>query len=553
MDDLSEACMNPVSLDTGSREASFTQADEVGHFYITCCYEEGYDHYYDCNLTVVSDAADENGQTDNINPAGNPNCDVDTCQDDVEGWETDSEETTPKTALDNDNGNDITTTLSRCYNAPENSAQIPSCIGACNSSVRDEEQTSMSNNLRDATLSSTFTSSTPTPSTGSTKMLTTPSTMSTHLTSTPSTMSSHLTSTPSKMSTHLTSTPPKMSTHLTSTPSKMSTHLTSTPSKMSTHLTSTPSMMITTRPDHESTVRTSVLSTPPFYKEHHTEIFSSEKIILGGKGSGPGKFDGPKGVAVSSDNEIYVADTGNKRVQVFSTTGVFLRLFRTVVPGTNGQSMFPKDVAIDRKGYLWVVGPELGIAHIHVVKYNRDGLPESTFGLPSEITIIVKYGRLGIAADVNNDRIIVTSDYAYIHVFSSNGLLIHEIPCNGYRGCNVASGNKGNIIVLKSSNSVQVYNRDGHPLFKFRIGRGLLLSGICTDSFGHIIVAKTIKKKRVKIFMLTSRGEFVRTLVHILNYGDDYVYMAVGPAGQLVASNTVENFITIFPPQTVSP
>ncbi|KAI8506149.1 hypothetical protein Bbelb_165020 [Branchiostoma belcheri] len=132
MVDHSEASMNPASLDTGSQEASFTQADEVGHFYINSSYEEGYDHYYDDNLAVVFDAADENGQTDNINP----NCDVDICQDDVEGWETDSEETTPKTALDNDNGNDITTTSSSCYNAPENSAQIPSCV-VDNSNIRD--------------------------------------------------------------------------------------------------------------------------------------------------------------------------------------------------------------------------------------------------------------------------------------------------------------------------------------------------------------------------------------------------------------------------------
>ncbi|KAI8506150.1 hypothetical protein Bbelb_165030 [Branchiostoma belcheri] len=140
MDDLSEACMNPVSLDTGSREASSTQADEVGHFYITSSYEEGYDHYYDDNLAVVSEAADEIGQTDNINPAGNPNCDVEICQDDMEGWETDVEETTPKTALDNDNGNDITTSLSRCYNAPESSAQIPSCVGG-NSNICDIQHT----------------------------------------------------------------------------------------------------------------------------------------------------------------------------------------------------------------------------------------------------------------------------------------------------------------------------------------------------------------------------------------------------------------------------
>ncbi|XP_078665558.1 uncharacterized protein LOC144907973 [Branchiostoma floridae x Branchiostoma belcheri] len=415
------------------------------------------------------------------------------------------------------NGPDDVTSCSTSI-AEEEKYDLNSEISAFNCSVRDEEPTWMSNNLQDATLSPTFTSSTPTPtpSTGSTKMPTTPSKMSFHLTSTPSTLSSHLTSTPAKMSSHLRT--------------------------MSSE---------TTRP--ESTVRTtSVLSLKSsFDKERHTEIFSSEKITLGGEGSDPGKFGRASGVAVSSDNEIYVADTGNERVQVFSLNGAFLRLLKTVVPDTNGQSMFPEDVAMDRKGYLWVVGFKLNIAHI--VKYNREGLPETTFGLPSESIGNVRYKRLGIAADVYNDRIIVTSNYGYIHIFYSNGSLIHEIPCKWYKGCNVASGNEGDIIVLKSSNSVQVYNRDGHPLFKFRIGRGINIEGICTDSLGHIIVAKAFKKKRVKIFMFTSRGEFVRILVHIRGYVDEVSYMAVGPAGQLVVSKPLENVITIFPPQTVSP
>ncbi|KAI8519589.1 hypothetical protein Bbelb_028460 [Branchiostoma belcheri] len=72
MDDPSEANMMPASLDIGSREASFTQADEVGHFWINCSYEEGYDNHYDDTLPEVSDADDENGQAENIDPAGNP-------------------------------------------------------------------------------------------------------------------------------------------------------------------------------------------------------------------------------------------------------------------------------------------------------------------------------------------------------------------------------------------------------------------------------------------------------------------------------------------------
>ena len=52
----------------------------------------------------------------------------------------------------------------------------------------------------------------------------------------------------------------------------------------------------------------------------------------GSLGSGPGQFDTPHGVAVSPKDEVYVADRGNRRIQVFDTEGKFLRQFTIDVP-----------------------------------------------------------------------------------------------------------------------------------------------------------------------------------------------------------------------------
>jgi streptogramin lyase len=52
----------------------------------------------------------------------------------------------------------------------------------------------------------------------------------------------------------------------------------------------------------------------------------------GSLGSGPGQFDTPHGIAVSPTDEIYVADRGNRRVQVFDPDGKFLRQFIVDVP-----------------------------------------------------------------------------------------------------------------------------------------------------------------------------------------------------------------------------
>ncbi|MEO8682260.1 MAG: 6-bladed beta-propeller, partial [Vicinamibacterales bacterium] len=52
----------------------------------------------------------------------------------------------------------------------------------------------------------------------------------------------------------------------------------------------------------------------------------------GSLGTGPGQFDTPHGVAVSPKDEVYVADRGNRRIQVFDTEGKYLREFTIDVP-----------------------------------------------------------------------------------------------------------------------------------------------------------------------------------------------------------------------------
>lgn len=47
----------------------------------------------------------------------------------------------------------------------------------------------------------------------------------------------------------------------------------------------------------------------------------------GSKGTGPGQFDTPHSLAVDRQNNVYVADPGNKRIQVFDNDGTFKNQF----------------------------------------------------------------------------------------------------------------------------------------------------------------------------------------------------------------------------------
>lgn len=73
----------------------------------------------------------------------------------------------------------------------------------------------------------------------------------------------------------------------------------------------------------------------------------------GGTGSEPGQFADAQGFGVAPDGTVWVADTGNQRVQVFEPNGAYLGEWTTGDPAT-GEALDPTDVAIAPDGTAYV-------------------------------------------------------------------------------------------------------------------------------------------------------------------------------------------------------
>ena len=76
-------------------------------------------------------------------------------------------------------------------------------------------------------------------------------------------------------------------------------------------------------------------------------------MSFGSPGTGNGQFNNPADVAVDSNNNIFVTDSSNNRVQKLNQDGNYLMKFGTFGSG-NGQFKAPIDLAIDPANNVYV-------------------------------------------------------------------------------------------------------------------------------------------------------------------------------------------------------
>jgi streptogramin lyase len=77
------------------------------------------------------------------------------------------------------------------------------------------------------------------------------------------------------------------------------------------------------------------------------------ELQTGAEGEGNGQFHYPTGIAVGPNGHVWVADTGNSRIQELGEKGEFLTAFGSFGSG-EGQFEWPFGVAVDSRGRVWV-------------------------------------------------------------------------------------------------------------------------------------------------------------------------------------------------------
>jgi len=147
--------------------------------------------------------------------------------------------------------------------------------------------------------------------------------------------------------------------------------------------------------------------------------------VIGKPGSGEGEFDSPGSVAISRKGNLFVADTGNKRVQVFNARGMFLGMFGK--PGKlSGQFSEPADITVDAGEHVYIADR----GNNRIAKYDsngtlvweagRAGKQDGEFSSPSNI--LVSQDNEVFVLDAGNARVqVFDTDGKFLRAFGSEG------------------------------------------------------------------------------------------------------------------------------------
>jgi len=205
------------------------------------------------------------------------------------------------------------------------------------------------------------------------------------------------------------------------------------------------------------------------------QIFSSNgaySTTFGSTGNGDYEFECPTGVAISPVNgDIYVTDHCNHRIQVFSSSRVYKATLGVLdETGTDNQHFnLPWGVGLDTSGNIYVADSE----NRRVQRCNLSGTSYTCTTFAGETGVsgddFSHFGDLPAIAVDNAGRVYVADPWSNrIQVFDSSGAYLTTIA--GAWGTNTSQMQTPVGIALDSAGNVYVTDRDNHRIQKFAPG-----------------------------------------------------------------------------------
>lgn len=218
----------------------------------------------------------------------------------------------------------------------------------------------------------------------------------------------------------------------------------------------------------------------------------------GTHGELPSQFKQPGDVAIGAGDRVYVADTWNQRVQVFSPDGEYLKEWGDKYYGPRGIAAAPSGAV-----YLADTGNHT------VRRFTPEGVQDLAFGKlgkePGDFTEPV-----GMAVDADGRLYVVDNGNARLQMFDPNGRLLGEIAVDGWEQKvfsepHVTVAPDGTIWVsVPTRQLIRAYDREGTVLKEIQGGDDPALPfdrpmGLAYDARDHTLVVVDLENRLVRL------------------------------------------------------
>jgi DNA-binding beta-propeller fold protein YncE len=264
----------------------------------------------------------------------------------------------------------------------------------------------------------------------------------------------------------------------------------------------------------------------------------------GSKGTAPGQFNYPWGIAVSPNGTIYIADRDNSRIQAFGSSGTFVAQWGGA-GAANGKFNSPWGVAVNSTGYVYVTDRSNCRVQVFdpngtfVAKWGSPGTGKGNFYYPEGIAVN-STGYVYVADTLNNR----------VQVFGPLGNYITGWTVSNPRG-----------LAVNSTDSLYVVSGNSHRVLVYDTSYGYLGEwgslgtgagqfcypwGIVTDAAGRVYVSD-MGNYRVEVFDV--RGNYLSQFGTFgADAGQFYYPTGLGAtaSGYLYAVDTSSNRVEVF-------
>ena len=154
-------------------------------------------------------------------------------------------------------------------------------------------------------------------------------------------------------------------------------------------------------------------------------------VVWGSSGTADGQFTTPYGVATDLSGNLYVADSGNNRIQMFNSSGAWQWSSPSsgVTAGSaNGLFNFPTGLAVDASGDVWVADS----GNNRLVKLDPTGAYVSSIsGTFGGLAITSPWA---VATDNIHNWVYVSNLFCCIYRFQTDGTFLNQLGTYGSSG-----------------------------------------------------------------------------------------------------------------------